>query len=954
MKKQIINFRERRGVSLIITVGILSLLVIIATSFAVNMQLEYRAAINQLNHTKATALAEAGIEKVMADIRNWAGSVTYTTLINNIEGYPTTETTLSDGSYEITIEREEEKVNINAIDPTDYIWIDRLYSEGSSAGLTYADIGKIMDYRDGDSDVTTELLATSGGTLGVRNISGAANNEENAKNAPYATIEELRVVLTDPTGSKYDAIKDIITISTPIIKGGLIGEYYQIDQGESFSQNTILDLDHYKGKVIEMGPIRTAYDTVAGTWDDMFPGADGADEATDAEWAGSSTVFFGFNTSGAIFTGFIYIPQDKINQSIAFYLAVDDGGRLYLDGEKIIESWGIEQGLTEYSGAHTFQFAGWHPIKIEYVEAYGWNQCELKWNGLGSKDYVPAEYLGYYPVSYYGKIHSDIAGSAYLTPSVLSSDYNSGGIFKVVAKGKVKRADGTVLAERQVTTVLDIFGTWTQTTKADFYAAWASLYNDFSDGEIRNVNWMNTCPTDTDSWSGTAMHWDQAPTTVSDSLKLGYWTNLDEDLSYSVVTLKGGKRARLMGWGQAPADDGSWDMENHPECWGETEVKNYYGTDYNVPKAYYWITDKTTIGFGEVSSGNWYTPSSGYVLKIQTLGYDDKNADHYIQQGANPPETPAEDKDAEIDGNCYASSSALGSDIFVRTHLFDNGVDKVSGAWGCPPSTRRDSASGPTYVPSWLVGRLDVKEQPYPLASNDLYTLLKDGNPDWNSDLSELTINPGSGQQISASYPAIGTPYVLALIAKGSSYQSYYSNGSLITGAAGSASVTEGVVKFRGINTCAVDTNTDWWVKRVSDRGLDWCEALSTNEALFDNIRVIYPQGYLVSTPFVMAYPTDNADITWGTISWTADAPASTSITMYARADDTLAAGDTFSTTVTNGGELSGFTGKRIQYKALLQTTAINNANYTGSSVTPVLKDVTVTYLPQVEVLYRQ
>jgi len=244
------------------------------------------------------------------------------------------------------------------------------------------------------------------------------------------------------------------------------------------------------------------------------------------------------------------------------------------------------------------------------------------------------------------------------------------------------------------------------------------------------------------------------------------------------------------------------------------------------------------------------------------------------------------------------------------------------------------------------------------------YTLLKDGSVDWvGGDLNELTMNPGSGQQVSASYPMNGessAPYMLAVVGKNNSYQAFYSNGGLVTGAAGSGSTSDdGVVKFNAKNVIAADFNEQWWVERVINPtnpslALDWCEVLSYNEALFDNIRAIYPSGYFVSTPFVAAYSTDNANIKWGAVSWTADTPANTSITMYARAGDTLPTTDTFSTTVTSGGQLSGFTGKRIQYKALLQTTAINNNGYTGSSVTPVLKDVTVTYLPQVKVLYRQ
>ncbi|MDP3787607.1 MAG: hypothetical protein Q8R05_08730, partial [Candidatus Omnitrophota bacterium] len=82
MRKRSVNTKERKGgVALIISVGILALLAMIATSFAINMQLEYKAAVNQLNYTKATVLAEAGIEKVMADIRYKAKTSAYSEVI---------------------------------------------------------------------------------------------------------------------------------------------------------------------------------------------------------------------------------------------------------------------------------------------------------------------------------------------------------------------------------------------------------------------------------------------------------------------------------------------------------------------------------------------------------------------------------------------------------------------------------------------------------------------------------------------------------------------------------------------------------------------------------------------------------------------------------------------------------------------------------------------------------
>ena len=41
--------KQKRGIALIISVGVLALIAMVATSFAINMQIEYKGALNYLN-----------------------------------------------------------------------------------------------------------------------------------------------------------------------------------------------------------------------------------------------------------------------------------------------------------------------------------------------------------------------------------------------------------------------------------------------------------------------------------------------------------------------------------------------------------------------------------------------------------------------------------------------------------------------------------------------------------------------------------------------------------------------------------------------------------------------------------------------------------------------------------------------------------------------------------------
>ena len=257
MKDNGLRHNKKKGVALIISVGILALIAMIATSFAINMQVDFKASQNYLNSETASALAEAGIEKAITDIRGYVRASGYPAVLNAISiNYPdpAVEVPLGNGTYQVTVTREDnyvaggprQKINVNTMDATDYIWIDSLVA----AGLTNDDVAKIIDYQDFDSTVTTKLLTANG----VVNVTGS---EGGAKNAPYATVEELRQVLNDD--AKFNAIRDIVTVYTPIKIGGLIGKYYA--DRHTFDPATILDLSNFKGKVIEIGRVDQCWGT---------------------------------------------------------------------------------------------------------------------------------------------------------------------------------------------------------------------------------------------------------------------------------------------------------------------------------------------------------------------------------------------------------------------------------------------------------------------------------------------------------------------------------------------------------------------------------------------------------------------------------------------------------------------------------------------------------------------
>jgi len=89
---------------------------------------------------------------------------------------------------------------------------------------------------------------------------------------------------------------------------------------------------------------------------------------------------------GLQFTGYIKIPVDGL---YAFYLNSDDGSKLYIDDNMIINNDKCH-GETEVFGQVALS-SGFHPIKLNFFESRLYNVLELRYSGPGiEKQLVPA------------------------------------------------------------------------------------------------------------------------------------------------------------------------------------------------------------------------------------------------------------------------------------------------------------------------------------------------------------------------------------------------------------------------------------------------------------------------------------------------------------------------------------------------------------------------------------
>ena len=96
--------------------------------------------------------------------------------------------------------------------------------------------------------------------------------------------------------------------------------------------------------------------------------------------------YFGF-----LFDGYIKIPASK---SYTFTLKCDDGGKLYIDNQLVINHDGLHPA-TEKTGEISLT-AGYHPIKVEYFEKTGQQVLEIYYESTGmAKTLLPASLLFY-------------------------------------------------------------------------------------------------------------------------------------------------------------------------------------------------------------------------------------------------------------------------------------------------------------------------------------------------------------------------------------------------------------------------------------------------------------------------------------------------------------------------------------------------------------------------------
>jgi len=115
------------------------------------------------------------------------------------------------------------------------------------------------------------------------------------------------------------------------------------------------------------------------------------DATVNFDWGnGSPYILIGANTFSSRWTGFV---QPLFSQTYTFYTTSDDGVRLWVNGQQIINNWSAHSSI-ENSGTITLVAGVKYDIKMEYFENTGGAVAKLSWSSASTpKAIIPQKQL---------------------------------------------------------------------------------------------------------------------------------------------------------------------------------------------------------------------------------------------------------------------------------------------------------------------------------------------------------------------------------------------------------------------------------------------------------------------------------------------------------------------------------------------------------------------------------
>ena len=169
--------RANGGTVLVITLWVLTILAVLALTFAATMHVEARACANQMQRTRALYAARAGVQRAIlaieSDTTGYAATSSEWAYLDSEED----EFPFDDERYEVTVTDECGKMDLNSADEESLEKLPQMSTEM---------IGAIIDWRDADDD--------AGPDGAEQDYYGRLRPARACANRPFLTLDELLLV----------------------------------------------------------------------------------------------------------------------------------------------------------------------------------------------------------------------------------------------------------------------------------------------------------------------------------------------------------------------------------------------------------------------------------------------------------------------------------------------------------------------------------------------------------------------------------------------------------------------------------------------------------------------------------------------------------------------------------------------------------------------------------------
>ncbi len=147
------------------------------------------------------------------------------------------------------------------------------------------------------------------------------------------------------------------------------------------------------------------------------------DATLNMDWGtGSPNASVAVDRFSARWTGQI---QPKYSGTYTFYVTTDDGRRLWINNQLVVDKW-FDDGGTEYSGTITLNAGQKYDIKLEYYENGGGAKVNLQWSSAAqAKEVVPTSQL-YANTLPSVSITSPASNATFVSPANINMAVNTG------------------------------------------------------------------------------------------------------------------------------------------------------------------------------------------------------------------------------------------------------------------------------------------------------------------------------------------------------------------------------------------------------------------------------------------------------------------------------------------------------------------------------------------------